>query len=514
MDKWPLHPFLFALFSILSFYSVSTVFAIPSVLVFPVLITLATVLVLVVSIWRLSGNIVVATFVTTFIVFTFIAFRFAYESVCNLQMLILNTIGLPIVPVTMQCFLVVWLLLALVLIGLCWRHKAYLERKTKLVNTVSLCCLLVVSADVLVKEVSRRLAAPSVVHAIQDAVSIPSLRAKEKPDIYYIILDGCPRSDVLKELYHYDNKQFRDYLKLKGFYLAEDSHSNYQMTPLSLSSTLNMNYVNVAEKFCPKSNDWFPMIELIENNLVVKSLKSIGYKYVLSKTDWAVTKESPLADELISVSWNDVFLNRFLSTTICVFFEEWLGPLRLEAGNHWLRMFERVEKLDDIQSPKFVFFHCVLPHPPYLFNADGSRVSKGPMVMHLEEYADRHSFVEQVKFTEKLVERLIDRLLANSRSKPVIILQSDHGPASLDFNEDTEKPTTAFLKERMSIINAMYFPDGNYSKLYSSVTPVNTFRLLFNQYFGTVFEPLPDKSYFSNYLLPYKFIDVTERLKE
>jgi hypothetical protein len=43
---------------------------------------------------------------------------------------------------------------------------------------------------------------------------------------------------------------------------------------------------------------------------------------------------------------------------------------------------------------------------------------------------------------------------------------------------------------------------------------VNSFRLVFNKYFGTTYSMLPDRSYvFRNELEPYNFIDVTDRLK-
>ena len=48
-----------------------------------------------------------------------------------------------------------------------------------------------------------------------------------RPDIYYIILDGYARSDILQEIYNYDNSDFIDALKSRGFYVAEDSRSNY-----------------------------------------------------------------------------------------------------------------------------------------------------------------------------------------------------------------------------------------------------------------------------------------------
>jgi hypothetical protein len=63
-----------------------------------------------------------------------------------------------------------------------------------------------------------------------DLVEIATGRPKEYglfPDIYYVILDGYARADILDELYGYDNSRFLDYLERHGFFVAETSHSNY-----------------------------------------------------------------------------------------------------------------------------------------------------------------------------------------------------------------------------------------------------------------------------------------------
>ena len=52
-------------------------------------------------------------------------------------------------------------------------------------------------------------------------------RTRPLPDIYFIVLDGYGRSDVLKEFYGYDNSDFLRGLKEKGFYVAQDSMANY-----------------------------------------------------------------------------------------------------------------------------------------------------------------------------------------------------------------------------------------------------------------------------------------------
>jgi len=63
----------------------------------------------------------------------------------------------------------------------------------------------------------------------------------------------------------------------------------------------------------------------------------------------------------------------------------------------------------------------------------------------------------------------------------------------------------------MGILNAYYFPDGNYRDLDQHITSVNTFRILFNKYFGTKLERLPDRIFaFPDYSNVYDFYDITD----
>ena len=75
---------------------------------------------------------------------------------------------------------------------------------------------------------------------------------------------------------------------------------------------------------------------------------------------------------------------------------------------------------------------------------------------------------------------------------PIIIIQGDHGPSHFD------------VPSRMAILNAYYFPDHEFA-VYPEITPVNSFRLLFNNYFNTDFDLLEDVSYYSQYPNAYQF---------
>ena len=101
----------------------------------------------------------------------------------------------------------------------------------------------------------------------------------------------------------------------------------------------------------------------------------------------------------------------------------------------------------------------------------------------------------------------IDRLLVRSTEPAIIIVQADHGPdAEMDPNWRINNTN---LSERMSIFNAYYFNDQDYSTLYEGITPVNTFRVVLNKYFGAGLELLVDRVYFSTWNAPYSFTDVT-----
>ena len=92
---------------------------------------------------------------------------------------------------------------------------------------------------------------------------------------------------------------------------------------------------------------------------------------------------------------------------------------------------------------------------------------------------------------------------------PIIVIQADHGPGSMLYWSDPEESN---LHERMAIFNAYYFPDQDYEMLKQSITPVNTFRIIFNQFFNAHYRILEDNVYFSSIYHPYSFVDLTYQI--
>jgi len=126
--------------------------------------------------------------------------------------------------------------------------------------------------------------------------------------------------------------------------------------------------------------------------------------------------------------------------------------------------------------------------------------------MDKDDYVE--SYKRQLIFINKKIESIIDEIISNSPEPPIIILQADHGPGSMLHWGKLDKID---FRERISILNAYYLPNNGRKQLYNEISPVNTFRIIFNRYFGTNLELLKDKSYFSTWKQPYKFIDVTDK---
>ena len=336
----------------------------------------------------------------------------------------------------------------------------------------------------------------------EKSTSALNLRVEdEPPDIYYIILDGYGRSDVLKNEYGYDNSDFLNALRDLGFYVADCSQSNYAQTQLSLSSSLNFNYINdLTDHFMSGTDDRAGLDILIKHSAVRESLEKAGYKTVAFATGFIATELTD-ADYYLAPQSNLGNLNEFeyllLETTFARLIRDANSLDVQNSGSELFRertlfALDKLDKLSYIKEAKFVFVHLIVPHPPYVFGPTGGAISPNEAGTTKSEQEGLH-YRDQVMYISNRMLEIIPRIIANSTRPPIIVIQGDHGPT-----------VPSGPQQRMRNLSVYYLPGVN-APLYSTITPVNKFRTIFNTYFGQNLPFLDDISLHSNYDDPFSY---------
>jgi hypothetical protein len=344
-----------------------------------------------------------------------------------------------------------------------------------------------------------------------------------RPDIYVIILDAYGREDFLEKVFSHDNREFTDFLRARGFYVADQSRTNYPQTQLSISALFNFNYLNDWAKQYEQTNNRGPLAEAIRHSEARRALEEIGYKTVNIPNS---TLMGDIEDSAIRLPMTAPWLNQFdglviATSALDVFIRAF--DLNIPSPSYDMHrrtieyQFETLQSVPPLAGPKLVFVHILAPHPPFVLDELGSPIEPPRLYTiadgdaytgTMEEYIS--GYTRELKFVNSQAMKVVDAILAGSDQPPIIILQGDHGPGSRFGMLRVE--TENCLWERYSILNAYYFPDQNYEKLYPTITPVNSFRVIFNTYFGTELPLLEDKNYYASFATPYKFEEVTARI--
>lgn len=406
------------------------------------------------------------------------------------------------------------------------RTRSDLRNLTKLLNVVAGCLIIMSFYNI----VTRGLRIGSYERATKDRQpsDIKAARVPDPlPDIYYIILDRYAGAKTLEEFYGYDNSEFLQYLTDKGFYVATDSHANYRNTGLSLSSSLNMDHLDFLKEFEKTQGPW-AMHKAMRDHKLQRFLKSLGYTYVHFGSHFESTDYNEYADININRYVLPEFAGVLFRTTA-------LHPIaeRLRIYESGREQYERVlyklqklSEIPDMKKPTFSFVHMITPHLPYVFDREGQYVP--PAKRTAETMRER--YVDQLVYINALMKDVINTIIERSENPPIIVLQADEGPypgkpydTGYDWAGNTIRhgmhrfdwrtATDAQLSHKMHILNAYYLPGVDVNSLHPRITPVNSFRLVFNLYFGTKLELLPDKSYVPDESNAGRGMDITAKLK-
>jgi hypothetical protein len=379
------------------------------------------------------------------------------------------------------------------------RTKRDFRLTTRLLNVVAVALIAinlfnVASYQVRLAGASADTPAKSVPKAAANTTELTNL-----PDIYFIIMDEYAHPDTMLEWYDYDNSQFVNRLEDEGFYIGRGSKTRSPSTPQCLAQILNMEYLTPGWDWSPEIANYVERgsgaeyskayvwndatFKKIAYNEVVDFLRAHGYEYIVfgPSSPWEnyIKQNSDLYfnySEDAATPWISAFQETLWQTTMLKPF--YYRTVGCEYESSYRRMtlhtLEHLQEMPEMEVPKLIFAHLICPHEPFVFGPDGEYTSP----QSYQDYGDKEAYLGQYIFISREIEKVVDTLLEESEIPPIIILQSDHGLRAghegLVIGDD----------EWHKIMNAMYLPGMDYTELSDSMSPVNTFRLIFDYYFG------------------------------
>ena len=528
-QKWHqalLHPFLFAIYPIVFLYNVNHSHVAIIRILFPLLlIVFLTGFFFFILKWMIKDQIkcclILSLTITIF---------FSYGHIFNLIEGFCGHLPLLLLLFVMYGFLLYRLL----------RSQVKLVKLNSFLNILSTILVTITVSQAIYYNISIGRYNEKIVSLFAEEKFQPVPVGKRKfRDIYYLIIDGHARTDTLQQLFNHDNTAFVQSMRDLGFFVAEKSYANYAQTSLSLASSLNFQYLDkLAEELGKNSRNRLALKVLIKNSRVIRLLRKLGYTIEAYASEYSITNLSN-ADVYLKRDrgfLNDEFDHLLINTTLLSVFDRLMGQLFARDPTDHLDLNKRISmahkshirnilytlntlpNAGGSDSPRFVFAHIICPHPPFVFARDGGVNEKALMSRfkfhdgnHLKrrgvriqksEYIDH--YVEQLIFIDREILKTVRRIIKSSNGEAIIILQADHGPGSMLNWKSFEKTNK---EERLAILNAFYLPQGGDLKLYNTISPVNTFRLVFNHYFQQDFKLLADRFFYSKWWSPFRFFE-------
>jgi hypothetical protein len=243
----------------------------------------------------------------------------------------------------------------------------------------------------------------------------------------------------------------------------------------------------------------------------MNNFQELGYKIINFNSGVGFTRDLQIADVTLCERFGGNLMNLEmirLLTSNSMLFPIQSKLYQSDMRNQILCIYSEVPNIEkNIDKPFFAFVHIFIPHRPFIFDSNGN-VPEIQNVEIAEVNEDKDGYLNQLMFVNKKTKAMINQILETSESKPIIIIQGDHGATVIkgieSFNEKA-------IRERYSILNTYYFPQEIDIQPYEKMSSVNTFRLIFNNYFNANYKLLEDKSYIID-TSNSKSIDVTKYL--
>ena len=172
---------------------------------------------------------------------------------------------------------------------------------------------------------------------------------------------------------------------------------------------------------------------------------------------------------------------------------------------------ENINKLLEISNdnePTWTFFYSRPPHPPFIFNKDGTLRDKKE---YDQDFATnltdtwsentKEMYVNQIKYINTEFLKIFDEIIKSSNIKPIIIIHSDHGIHNFSGSIGEEKlndTSEAVIDEHFNILTSLYTIDNCRKIAEKDITSVNIIRTILRKCFEFDIKNTSDNSYWSH----------------
>lgn len=481
-------PLLFAIYPIIFLYSNNVQELLLSQLLVPIVLTFLTTIICWATLTFLIKDKVKGGIITVIFTFSFFYYGFLFNWLVSLDLFTVK--HRHFLPIVFFCAIYLSYLVYLI------KNPKFFDYCAKILTIFFLILLILNIVNIIpfeIKKIENTNQKPTISENFTDSNLTISNISNNYPDIYYIILDEYASSSTIKTIWGYDNNEFENHLRDQGFYIANDSRTHMADTLYSIASNLNMEYIY--------DSDTLTLLSKINDNKVMKYLKDKGYTTVVfdgvkvgyqnkgnMTADIEFLFDEKNASKIKNDFQEDVFNSLLIEQTMLKCLPTNPGYYRnaIRNRNQINFEFEKLKYVNSISSPKFVYFHFTTPHSPFVFNKNGDYIDP----KNQQNWRDKDFYLGQYIYTTRQVEYCIDEIISNSKTPPIIIIQSDHGPRN-EYqpvpNEKIEMPS----EEKFKVFNAYYIPAESKTDILDNIYSVNTFRFIFNQTFHDDIQLLP-----------------------
>lgn len=339
-----------------------------------------------------------------------------------------------------------------------------------------------------------------------DRLAPPAVGDRSRlPDIYFLIPDDYARLDMLRRYFHYADTGFSRALRKRGFVVSQQARSPYSDSESNIAAALNMAYLDGLPRILgAKSQDVRTIQRLIADSRASRLLRSIGYRYVHLDTDGVTF---PVSNPRVSAAAvPDSLENLWLQKTVLRMFG---GPIGFSQQATDQRFRDSVESgfsqleqtANEAGRPKFVVFHTLLPHDPYVFGADGRAVT---FPYHSDAALGSRQgmpyYLHQLQYLNGRLLSAVDAIGKHDKRPTAIVIQSDEG-----FQADPDTFGERTMQQiRVKGFEALYLRGHPSAGTPQPPNTVNTLRFVLNHYLDTHYPLLPTHSY-PELDYPYQF---------